>query len=297
MTAARGNVVDFERVLKHTERPHIERAAATPFIKWAGGKRSLIPHLAPHFPDRIGAYWEPFLGGGAVFFTFANRIGQAVLSDTNEDLVITYQMVKAEVDGLIAKLADHESNHKRRKGQKYADGHTYYQRVRASEPKEALDVAARFIYLNKTCFNGLHRVNKSGQFNVPEGSYKNPDICNADKLRKASAALAKATIRLGDFASVVAPGDGDMVYCDPPYDGDGFTGYQADGFRGDSQSRLRDAAAAWADKGANVVLSNADTEAMRALYSEWRIDSVKAARNINCNGKGRQPVGELVISK
>ena len=296
MSVAQDDVVDFDRVLRHIESPFIGRATAMPFIKWAGGKRALIPRLALHFPDQIGTYWEPFVGGGAVFFTLADRIGQAILSDTNEDLVITYQMVKDGVEGVIARLQMHEANHKRRKGKKYADGKTHYQRIRASEPKEALDVAARFIYLNRTCFNGLYRVNRNGQFNVPEGSYKNPDICNAERLRQASKALEKATIRLGDFAKVVAPSEGDLIYCDPPYDGC-FTGYQADGFRGDSQARLRDTAAEWVAKGAKVVLSNADTEAMRALYADWRIDSVTAPRSINSDGGGRRPVGELVISK
>lgn len=267
-----------------------------PFIKWAGGKRALIPRLAHHLPDRIGTYWEPFLGGGAVFFAFAERIERAILSDINEELVCTYQVVKDQVEGLIERLREHEANHSSRKGRKYADGKTYYRKVRMSEPSDALDVAARFIYLNKTCFNGLYRVNRSGQFNVPEGSYKNPDICNPQRLRQASAALSNATIRLGDFAGVVRPNRGDLIYCDPPYDGC-FTSYQAGGFDGASQARLRDAAAIWADKGAKVVLSNADTSAMRELYADWRIESVTAPRNINSKGDGRQPVEELVIWK
>ncbi len=267
-----------------------------PFIKWAGGKRSLISRLTPHFPTRIGTYWEPFIGGGAVFFAFADRIGQAFLSDINKDLVCTYQVVKDQVEELIERLREHQINHGRQKGIRCTDGETYYRKVRMSEPSEALDVAARFIYLNKTCFNGLYRVNRSGRFNVPEGSYKNPDICNPERLRQASEALADATIRLGDFAGVVMPSRGDVIYCDPPYDGC-FTGYQANGFNGDSQARLRDAATIWADKGANVVLSNADTPAMRELYANWRIESATAPRNINSKGDGRKPVGELVIWK
>ena len=289
------NVVDFNRVLKHTERPHVERAAALPFVKWAGGKRSLIPHLAPHFPDEIGTYWEPFVGGGAVFFAIAKRIVRAYLSDTNEDLVITYQIVKDNVETLIERLCEHERKHMERKGRKYADGKTYYLRVRAEEPTDPLEVAARFIYLNKTCFNGLYRVNKSGQFNVPEGSYGKPDICNAERLREASKVLVKATIQLGDFERMVKPSEGDLIYCDPPYDGT-FTGYQAAGFDGNAQTRLRTAANKWTKMGASVILSNADTTAMRNLYAAWTITAATAPRSINSNGNGRGATPELIIT-
>ena len=278
-----------------TGRPFVERAAARPFVKWAGGKRSLIPALAKHFPDAITTYWEPFVGGGAVFFAFAERMERAFLSDTNEELVITYQVVKTDVDALIARLREHQRKHAQRQGKRYADGKTYYHRVRAEEPTDAVDVAARLIYLNKTCFNGLYRVNKSGRFNVPEGSHSKPNICNADQLRLAHRALAKATIRLGDFSRVVTPDKGDLIYCDPPYDGC-FASYQADGFHSDSQARLKNSARAWADKGATVVLSNADTAAMRALYAGWQIHGAAAPRNINSNGGGRGAAAELIIT-
>lgn len=222
------SVVQFNRVLKHTPRPYVGPAAAMPFVKWAGGKRSLIPAIAKHFPDEVGTYWEPFVGGGAAFFTFAKRIERVILGDTNEDLAITYQVVKTDVDALVERLSEHERAHRRREGKRYKDGKTYYYRVRDEEPLEPLDVAARFIYLNKTCFNGLYRVNKSGKFNTPEGKYKNPDICNAERLRRASNALQRAQIVLGDFQKT-QPGPGDFIYCDPPYDGC-FTGYQAAGF-------------------------------------------------------------------
>ena len=156
------SVVQFNRVLKHTPRPYVGPAAAMPFVKWAGGKRSLIPAIAKHFPDEVGTYWEPFVGGGAVFFTFAKRIERVILGDTNEDLAITYQVVKTDVDALVERLSEHERAHRRREGKRYKDGKTYYYRVRDEEPLEPLDVAARFIYLNKTCFNGLYRVNKFG---------------------------------------------------------------------------------------------------------------------------------------
>ena len=287
------SVVPFNRVLKHTPRPYAGPAAAMPFVKWAGGKRSLIPAIAKHFPDEVGTYWEPFVGGGAVFFSFAERVERAILGDTNEDLAITYQMVKNDVEALVERLGEHERAHRRREGKRYKDGKTYYYRVRDEEPTEALDVAARLIYLNKTCFNGLYRVNRSGKFNTPEGKYKNPDICNAERLRKASNALQRAQIVLGDFQKT-QPGAGDFIYCDPPYDGC-FTGYQAAGFDDAAQRRLRNAASQWREAGATVVLSNADTPQMRKLYADWRIKQVQAPRNINANAEGRAKTAELII--
>ncbi len=249
-------VVPLNNVLRITKRPHLDKAPAAPFVKWAGGKRTLIPDIAKHFPERVGTYWEPFVGGGAVFFTFANRMDRAILSDQNEELLIAYQAVKDSVDDLIEALRHHEHGHKDSR---------YYNRVRGQEPTDAIAIAARFIYLNKTCYNGLYRVNKSGKFNVPKGRYKNPDICNEQRLRDASKVLAKATIRVGDFEKVVRPGPDDFIYCDPPYDAC-FTGYQPGGFTPDDQERLRNAAKSWTESGAQVMLSNSDTPLIRRLY-------------------------------
>ena len=288
-------VLSFRPAAKDTELPLVEPAPAQPFVKWAGGKRSLVPALAPHFPDEIGTYWEPFVGGGAVFFAFANRIKHAVLSDTNEELVLTYQVVKNDVEALIEQLRHHKRKHEKRAGQTYQDGMTYYRRIRKAEPSDPIDIAARFIYLNKTCYNGLYRVNSKGKFNVPEGRYKNPDICSVERLREASQALRNAAIRVGDFASIVQPGRRDLVYCDPPYDGV-FTSYQASGFGENEQERLRNAANAWTRSGAKVVLSNADTPAMRKLYSGFRIHEATAPRPINSKGTGRGNAPELIIT-
>lgn len=259
------DIIPLDRVLRRTQRPYLDKAPAAPFIKWAGGKRALIPDIAKRFPEHVGTYWEPFVGGGAVFFTMADRIGRAILSDRNEELVVAYQVVKDQVDDLIEALRAHERGHCR--------DEKYYLRVRAQEPTSALDVAARFIYLNKTCYNGLYRVNKAGRFNVPKGRYKNPDICNAERLRAASRVLGKATIRIGDFERVVRPEADDFVYCDPPYD-DCFTGYQADGFNADDQERLRDAIQGWAAAGADVMMSNSDTPLIRRLYRGGGVDSL-----------------------
>ena len=290
-----GKAVPFRSRARDTALPPGESAPAQPFVKWAGGKRSLIPALAHHFPDRIGTYWEPFVGGGAVFFAFARRIKHAILSDTNEELVLAYQVVKSDVEALIERLRRHKRQHERRAGHTYKDGKTYYARVRACEPSDPVEIAARFIYLNKTCYNGLYRVNSQGRFNVPEGRYRNPDICNAARLREASQALRNAAIRVGDFASVVQPARHDLVYCDPPYDGV-FTGYQASGFGENDQERLRDAANAWTRSGARVVLSNADTPAMRKLYGDFRVHGATAPRPINSKGTGRGSAAELIIT-
>ena len=247
----------FEQVVKHTSRPYLDKPPAAPFIKWAGGKRSLIPDIAKYFPDKIGTYWEPFVGGGAVFFTMADRIDRGFLSDANEELIIAYQVVKSDVDALMEALKEHQRKHFNDEG--------YYNRIRKQSPSTALDMAARFLYLNKTCYNGLYRVNKQGKFNVPKGRYKNPDICNEDRLRAASKVLAKATLRVGDFERTVNPGSDDFVYCDPPYDGC-FTGYQAGGFSDDDQQRLRSACDSWVEAGANVMVSNADTPLIRRIY-------------------------------
>ena len=289
-------MVEFKRARTHAARPFVEPAVAVPFIKWAGGKRSLLSHLAQHFPDRIGTYWEPFLGGGAVFFAFANRFRNARLSDSNVELMITYQMVKEQPVALLTKLREHERKHEQRRGRKYADGKTYYLKVRSNQPEDEVEVAARFIYLNKTCFNGLYRVNKEGKFNVPEGSYSSPDICNEDRIRAASETLAGATLEFGDF-SKITPSRGDLVYCDPPYDGT-FAGYQTKGFNRDAQTRLRDAAKEWAANGAIVVLSNSDTPSMRRLYAHppWTIHEASAPRVINSDGSRRDSVAELIIT-
>lgn len=285
------DVVPFDRVLRRTQRPWLDRAPAAPFIKWAGGKRALIPDIARRFPDRIGTYWEPFVGGGAVFFTMADRIDRAILSDLNEELVIAWQVVKARVDELVEALRGHESAHRRDEG--------HYLRVRGQDPDDAVAIAARFIYLNKTCYNGLYRVNKAGRFNVPKGRYANPDICNEGRLRRASAALARATIRIGDFEKVVRPGPDDFIYCDPPYD-DCFTGYQPGGFTAEDQERLRNTIQGWVGAGAQVMMSNSDTPLIRRLYrgggGRFFLHEAEAPRLISSRAAGRGAVAELIVT-
>ena len=266
--------------------PGIPRAK--PFVKWAGGKRSLAARIWEQAPTDFGDYHEPFVGGGSVFFALPERTNKAYLSDVNRELITAYQVIRDDVEGLIVALQAHAHNHHADEG--------YYLRVRAQEPEAPLQVAARFIYLNKTCYNGLYRVNRAGKFNVPKGRYKNPRICDAEGLRQANTALAHADVSVETFDSI-APETGDFVYCDPPYDGT-FTGYVPGGFGDTEQELLRDTAAGWEQRGVRVMISNSDTRRIRDLYagSPFRIHEVLAPRFINSDGEGRGSVVELLIT-
>ena len=211
------------------------------------------------------------------------------LSDINTELALAYQMVKLRPEELIEHLSAHAEQHPLDKD--------YYYRVRKmTHSRDAVEVASRFIYLNKTCYNGLYRVNKNGQFNVPRGTYKNPAICDADGIRKASEVLKKASIKFQDFGQI-EPGQGDLVYCDPPYDGT-FAGYASEGFGDEEQRRLRDAALKWHHLGASVIISNADTPLIRNLYGAppFRFHEVSAPRQINSKGDDRGPTTDLLIA-
>lgn len=278
-----------DKVTQHTEKPSLSVARARPFVKWAGGKRTLVADIARLLPDRLHTYWEPFLGGGAVFFALESRIDRARLSDVNGELALAYQIVKNKPDALIDCLKHHE-------GQHHLKG--YYHKVRNMHGSpDPVEVAARFIYLNKTCFNGLYRVNKKGEFNVPKGRYVNPVICDSENLSNASQVLQKASITFGDFEAQVEPGSDDFVYCDPPYDGT-FNGYDAARFDEAEQKRLRDTVLKWHKQGTSVMISNADTPFIRNLYANapFHLHEVSAPRNINCKGDGRGAIGELLIT-
>lgn len=274
--------------------------AARPFVKWAGGKRRLLKRLQPHIPERFGRYHEPFVGGGALFFHLASRrlpatAPWAVLSDANKRLVRTYRAVRDDPDRLLERLEDRAKSHC--KDQFYA--------VRALNPDDFVDdveVAAWFIYLNKTAFNGLYRVNRKGQFNVPIGRYDKPNICDVSAVRAASAALQGAEIHHETFESVLDRAEaGDVVYFDPPYvpasKTASFKEYTRDGFTLDDQARLRDVAAELKMRGLQVILSNSDHEVVRDLYrSGFDLETAKCGRSINSKASGRGRVGELIIS-
>jgi DNA adenine methylase len=277
-----------------TSRPFLAEAqAAKPFLKAVGGKTVLLPEILPRLPAKIKTYYEPFLGGGAVFFALAaaGRFERAVVSDANEELAITYVALANLTDKVVRALKKHVYDE------------THYYSVRAQDPlKLEMSVrAARLIYLNKTCFNGLWRVNRKGQFNVPFGRYTNPTICDEENLRAVSLALRRVTVASLDFEKTVLPAKrGDAVYFDPPYvpvsETANFTAYTAGGFGPDDQARLRDVAKRLDERGVHVLLSNADTPLVRELYKGFRIESVQAPRRVNSKGGKRGNVGELLIS-
>ncbi|MCX5743989.1 MAG: Dam family site-specific DNA-(adenine-N6)-methyltransferase [Proteobacteria bacterium] len=224
-----------------TPLPQVGRdPIATPIIKWVGGKTKLLPELLARLPDSFERYYEPFIGGAALFFRVAPE--RAVLNDSNTDLVNLYATVTKDAASVIKRLAEHRANHDER--------HYYAMRQKWNDDHRdwpAADRAAAFIYLNKTCFNGLWRVNRSGDFNVPIGRYADPPICVPEALQAASRALAKAELRQGDYRAAVADAKrGDFLYFDPPYDPvtptANFTSYTAGAFGPEQQRELADAA-------------------------------------------------------
>ncbi|RCJ21740.1 DNA methyltransferase [Nostoc sp. ATCC 43529] len=261
-----------------------------PFLKWAGGKSKLIQQYIPYFPNNYKNYYEPFLGGGAVFFYL--QPNKAILTDINAELINTYCCVRDNVNELILLLKEHKERHNR----------DYYYTIRNNSAGTDLEKAARFIYLNKTCFNGLYRVNSQGNFNVPLGRYKNPNICPEDLLRKASKALYKSDIKQQNFLDVgnYATNSDDFIYFDPPYypisKTSYFTAYSKYCFAEKQQIQLRELFAKLAERGVKVMLSNSDCEFIRKLYSNFNIYTVSATRAINSNAKKRGNITEVLIT-
>jgi DNA adenine methylase len=263
-----------------------------PFLKWAGGKSKLIQQYTRYFPADTRTYYEPFLGGGAVFFYLQPT--KATLTDINAELITTYRCVRDQVEELICLLKEHESQH----------NSDYYYQVRAAIASTDLEQAARLIYLNRTCFNGLYRVNSKGQFNVPLGRYEKPKICHEDLLRAASKALASCEIKRTDFTDVLnyATSSDDFVFLDPPYhpisSTSYFTAYSQYAFSEKDQERLRDTCAELARRGVKVMVCNSDCEFIRKLYIDinFKMEPIKAARAINSNIKNRGMIYELLIT-
>jgi DNA adenine methylase len=269
------------------------QVAAAPFVKWAGGKTQLLPYLDSHIPQ-FSRYFEPFLGGGALFFHLASRAEfSAFLSDANSDLVVTYNAVKNDIDGLIALLQKHEARYRK-------DPVAYYYRLRSARPSDNLEVAARFVALNKTCYNGLYRVNKSGMFNVPIGRYKNPVICDVDRLQRASAALKRAQVVACSYKEALNKArKGDFVYLDPPFhplrSTANFVDYTRTGFGEKDQQELADTFRELDRRGCKVLLSNSDTKLTRELYSGFEQHRVRVGRAISCNASARTGYSELLV--
>jgi DNA adenine methylase len=270
------------------------RPPASPFLKWVGGKGKLERLLSAWYPPGVELmrHVEPFIGGGAVFFARAPE--RALLCDINRDLVQTYLSVRDEVSVVVRHLKRLAAAH----------GEESYYKVRerynARDHKTAAERAALFVYLNKTCFNGLYRVNKSGHFNVPMGRYAKPAIADVATLQAASLSLAQADIRCVPFEALVAEAKpGDFVYLDPPYEPvsrtANFTAYASDGFTQADQTRLRDVFRELDRRGSKLMLSNSNVPFIRELYRGYQVDEVQAARAVSCDPTKRGSVTELVI--
>lgn len=283
-------------VAPDAQRQALQQLAATarPFIKWAGGKSRLIEQYKPFLPTDFDVYYEPFLGGGALFFYLAPQLlaqgKKAYLSDLNPELVNVYQCVRDRVEDLITQLSVHQAEHSEEK----------YYAARAQLETDPIQRAARFIYLNKTCYNGLYRENSKGLFNVPIGRYKNPKICAPELLRPASAALQVADILERPFSAVLddVKGDLDFVYFDPPYhplsDTSKFTAYSRYQFAEPQQKELRDVITQLAERKARVLVSNSDCPFIRELYSTFQVETITAARSINSKGSKRGKITEVL---
>ena len=270
------------------------RTTPRPLLKWVGGKGQLVPHLLEHSPDNFGRYHEPFMGGAALFFALKRegKLGRkkSFLSDANAELVVTFNAVRESPHDVIEVLGCHRYEK------------DYYYKVRKLDPSKMApaELAARMIFLNKTGFNGLYRVNRSGGFNVPFGRYSNPQICDKDNILAVSSAFRNARIVHSPFEKVAESAvSGDFVYFDPPYvpvsDTANFVSYAKDGFGVDDQKRLVQVFRDLANRGVFVMLSNSDTAWVREQYREFRQIEVKANRMVNSNRDRRGPVGELIV--
>jgi DNA adenine methylase len=275
---------DFENVLStiaDEQKPEIKTATARPFLKWVGGKRSILPELLDRMPKEYARYYEPFLGGGALFFAVQPK--KAFLSDINFHLIVTFQAVRDHVDRVIAQLKNLENKHSKE----------FYQKARLLLFEDPVLIAALFIYLNKTCYNGLYRVNKSGFFNVPMGDYKTPAIVDEDNLWACCKLLEGKDITQQNFDQL-KPRIGDFYYLDPPYH-ETYSGYSGGGFGDNEHIALAAFAKRIDEKGAKFMLSNSDTPFVRKLYKGYTIEKVSASRMVSCKGDGRGKENELII--
>lgn len=269
-----------------------EQIATYPVIKWAGGKRQLIFELIKNMPKKYNRYFEPFIGGGALFFE--QQPGDAYISDVNEELINLYRVIQNNVGDLIDDLAKHKVSKE------------YFLKIREIDRKPTykkwtnVQKASRFIYMNRTCFNGLYRVNSQGQFNVPYGNYSNPRIIDENNLYNCSELLKKTQIECKSFTAILNKVQkGDFVYFDPPYvplnETSSFTSYTKDGFDLDMQFQLRELCDELDARGVHFLLSNSDTEVINDLYSAYKIKKVFASRQINANSSKRGKITEVLV--
>lgn len=272
-----------------------------PFLKWVGGKGRLLEQLLPYFTEARqaeGKYFEPFFGGGAVFFALSPLSGQ--INDINKALMAAYSNIKKDVNSVIEQLEIIEPaylllNDEGRKEYFYKRREEYN-----LEPFDTVRKTALLIFLNKTCFNGLYRENRKGGFNVPHGKYANPKICDADALRATSEALRQVVVTSGSFVDAVADAkEGDFVYFDPPYyplnPTSSFTSYSVDDFSADDQRKLKDVLDDLTKRGVKAAVSNSDSEFINELYKDYRIEKVWAGRSINSVGSKRGKITEVLV--
>lgn len=264
---------------------------ATPFVKWAGGKKQLLDKLTKDLPD-FKTYHEPFVGGGALFFKLyaLEKIKTAYLNDSTSVLINAYEVIKTDVEKLINEL----------QSPKYQNNKTTYYKIRADEPQDKIKRVARFLYLNKTAFNGLYRVNSKGGFNVPFGKYKNPKICDEENLRFVSKALKKAKLLNEDFKVVLKYArKGSFVYLDPPYfplsGKPSFTSYTPNNFSKEDHDRLYEVFKKLDSRGCHVMLSNSYNPYTEGLYHEFKLEIVHATRMISCKAAGRGKIREILV--
>ncbi len=279
---------------------NIETVKYQPFIKWVGGKRGLLSQILPLIPKKFNNYFEPFVGGGALFFELYSlgllKNKSIYLFDINSELINAYNMVKNNPTLLINELEIFKEKHSKE----------FYYEVRAWDREnnyleiDELLRATRFIYLNKTCFNGLYRVNKKNQHNVPIGNYKNPNICNSEVIYNASEALRNAKIINASYKNVLKyASKDDFVYFDPPYypltETSSFTSYSEHEFLENEQFELFELFDALSEKNVNVLHSNSDTKFIKDLYARYEINEIQANRFINSKSSGRGKINEVLI--
>lgn len=289
---------------------------AHPFIKWVGGKSQLLDEVKNSLPKNFArrknlTYVEPFVGGGAVLFWILQEypnISRAIINDVNPELICTYKVIKENVDSLIAELNELQTEYIPLSTEERNDYFIQKRSLFNSKQLLPIESAALFVFLNRTCFNGLYRVNSKGEFNVPHGKYKNPRICDEDNLRAVSKLLQRVEILCGDFAKTLEYAGPDTIYyLDPPYkpltETSSFTSYTKGGFDDDEQIRLRDFCNDIANAGAIFVASNSDPAGVNPeenffdrIYQRFSIKRVFASRMINANPDGRGRISEIMIS-
>lgn len=263
-----------------------------PVVKWAGGKRQLLSEISENLPRRYNRYFEPFIGGGALFFSL--HPDDAYISDINEELVNLYKVIQSNVDELMLDLSAHQNTEE------------YFFCIRNIDRSAEyalwtpVQKASRFIFLNRTCFNGLYRVNSRGEFNVPYGRYKNPQLINESNLFRCSKLLQNTVIQHADFRAIIDHvQEGDFVYFDPPYmplsGTSSFTAYTKEGFGQDMQQELKKLCDSLTDRGVRFLLSNSDVPFIRDLYQEYTVCTVFASRAISASTIGRSKVTEVLV--